>query len=212
VGAGAGAYSRQDLGYSKNDGWEAGLRTAPSARIAARVAYWEQHATDEVRLKFDNSGDSENVGETRRDGFDLEVNARPHPRLTAWAVYSRQRARIVEPGRSEPELRGKELNHVPDHTAKAGLDFAPLDRLTLSVWWYGQGDYELTNDNALDRFGAQSLWNASLRFDLGRYRLGVQAKNLLDRYYEGTAWFDGTTTLHAPGEGRAFYLTGGVAF
>jgi iron complex outermembrane receptor protein len=212
VGVGAAAYSRQDLGYSRNDGWEVGLRAAPSERIAARVAYWEQHATDEVRLKFDNSGDSENVGETQRDGYDLEVNVRPHPKLTAWAVYSHQRARIVEPGRAEPELRGKELNHVPRYTAKAGLDLAPIDRLTVSVWWYGQDDYELTNDNALDRFGAQSLWNAAVRFTAGRYRLGVQAKNLLDRYYEGTAWYDGTTTLHAPGEGRAFYLTAGVAF
>jgi iron complex outermembrane receptor protein len=71
---------------------------------------------------------------------------------------------------------------------------------------------ELTNDNALDRFGAQSLWNAAVRFTAGRYSLGMQAKNLLDRYYEGTAWFDGTATLHAPGEGRALYVTAGVAF
>jgi iron complex outermembrane receptor protein len=212
VGVGAGAYSRQDLGYSKNDGWELGLRGAPSNRIAARVAYWEQHASDEVRLKFDNSGDSENVGETKRDGFDVEVNATPHSRVTAWAVYSRQRARIVEPARGQPELRGRELHHVPGYTAKAGLDVTPIDRLTLSVWWYGQGDYELTNDNALDRFGAQSLWNADARWQVGRYRLGVQAKNLLNRYYEGTAWFDGAATLHAPGEGRALYLTAGVAF
>jgi iron complex outermembrane receptor protein len=75
-----------------------------------------------VRLKFDNSGDSENIGETQRDGFDVEVNARPHARVTGWAVYSHQRARIVEPGRAEPELRGKALNHVPTYTAKAGFD------------------------------------------------------------------------------------------
>jgi iron complex outermembrane receptor protein len=212
AGVGAGAYSTQDLGYSRNDGWEIGLRTAPSQRFAARVAYWEQHASDEVRLKFDNSGDSENVGETKRDGYDLEVNFRPHKKVTAWAVYSHQRARIVEPGRAEPELRGKELNHVPTYTAKAGLDVTPIDRLDVSVWWYGQDDYELTNDNALDRYGAQSLWNASVRFSAGRYRLGVQAKNLLDRYYDGTVWYDGVATLHSPGEGRAFYLTAGVAF
>jgi iron complex outermembrane recepter protein len=212
VGVGAGAFGRQDLGYSRNDGWETGLRFAPSERLAGRAAYWKQHASDEVRLKFDNSGDSENIGETRRDGFDLEVNLRPYRTVTAWGVYSRQRARIVEPGRAEQGLRGKELHHVPRYTAKAGLDVAPLRRLTVSLWWYGQGDYELTNDNALERFGSQSLWNADANVELGRYRVGAHLKNVLDRYYEGTAWYDGAVTLHAPGEGRALYLTAGVAF
>ncbi|HLP41004.1 MAG TPA: TonB-dependent receptor, partial [Fibrobacteria bacterium] len=64
VGVGAGAYGDQDLDWSKNTGWEAGVKAKPLSWLSTRLALWEQTATDEVRLKFDASGESENIGET----------------------------------------------------------------------------------------------------------------------------------------------------
>ena len=211
IGVGAGAYGTAPLGYSKNDGWEAGIRSAPASWLAARVGIWGQDATDEVRLKFDNSGDSENVGHTRRRGWNLELTARAHPTTYVWASYTRQRAILVEPGRTQPQLRGHELDHVPSFTAKAGIDVTPASRLSTSVWLEGQGDYHLTTANTLGRYGDRALTHVDVFYRLRRLTLGWHVKNVFDQYHE-YAWFDGLTTLHSPGERRAFYATSAVAF
>jgi iron complex outermembrane receptor protein len=173
---------------------------------------WGQDASDELRLKFDNSGDSENVGRTRRRGWNVEAAARPHPRLSAWVSYTRQTATLVEPGATAPELRGHELNHVPRYTAKWGLDATASSRATLSLWTEAQGDYYLTSANAEGRFGRRTLVNLDAYVKVHRaLSLGAHLKNLTDAYHE-YAWFDGVQSLHSPGERRAFSVTTTVEF
>ena len=206
VGVGSAAYG-QTVGYSKNDGWEVGVRGEPTRAMSVRVGIWGQEASDELRLKFDDSGDSENVGRTRRRGWNVELTARPHSALFLWGTYTRQRATLVEPGATQPELRGKELNHVPTFTAKVGADVTPTDRLTFSLWTEMQGDYYLTTANTLDRFGDRSLTNVDVNWRVrSGFGLGVHLRNAFDGYHE-YVWFDGATTLHSPGEGRALSVT-----
>jgi iron complex outermembrane receptor protein len=207
VSVGIAAFGQQDLRYSKNDGFELGVRGSASRWLAGRAAVWRQTATDEVRLKFDNSGDSENIGETDRRGFDVELTLRPNDRLFVWAAYTRQRGRMVGTGAREPQFRGKLLDHVPDYTLKLGADAKPWRRVTLSLWSYVQGDYHLTKDNLLPRFGEQALLHLDALFEPGRLGFGVHLKNLLDRRYDSTVWFDGATIWHGPGDGRAVCVT-----
>jgi iron complex outermembrane recepter protein len=212
VGVGAGAYSRTPLDYSKNDWWEAGVHLTVISGLVGRIGVWGQDARDELRLKFDNSGDSENVGRTRRRGWNVELTAKLHPTTFLWATYTRQRATLVEPGATQPELRGHELNHVPHDTAKAGVDVTPSARLSLSVWTEAQGDYYLTTANTPDRFGGRRLTTVDAFVRVHRaLTLGVHVKNVLDRYHE-YAWFDGTATLHSPGERRSLYVTSTLSF
>lgn len=209
VGPGSGAFkasAAESLSVSKNDGWEAGVRMSPAAWLLVRIAYWRQTATDEVRLKFDSSGDAENVGETRRAGWDLELSVTPHEMIYLWGAYTRQKATLVEPGPTQPQLKGNELDHVPDFTLKAGVDMMPNDRLTASLWWYMQGDYHLTTANDLEQFGGYALANLDLLYRIGGVALGAHVKNLFNKYYE-YVWFDGATTLHSPGEARGYYAT-----
>ncbi|HUR56655.1 MAG TPA: TonB-dependent receptor, partial [Opitutaceae bacterium] len=142
IGAGAAAYSTKPLDASKNDGYELGWRATPHRDLTFRLAAWRQTATDEVRLKPDNSGDSENIGETKRDGFDLEATWRAHARLTLWAAYTRQKGKFVDPGRTPADLalRGREIDHIPDFTLKGGVDAELTKALSLSVSLIGQGD------------------------------------------------------------------------
>ena len=206
VGVGSAAFG-QDVDYSKNDGWEVGVRAEPVRALAIRVGVWGQDATDELRLKFDDSGDSENVGSTRRRGWNVELTTRPHEAVYLWGTYTRQRATLVDPGASQPELRGNELNHLPPFTAKAGIDVTPSDRLTLSLWTEMQGDYHLTTTNTLERFGDRRLTNIDVTWRLrSAFGLGVHLRNAFNGYHE-SVWFDGATTLHSPGEGRALSLT-----
>ena len=207
VGVGSGAFGLAPLDPSHNDGWEAGVRATPSPRLTVRLGVWGQDAGDELRLKFDNSGDSENVGKTRRRGWNVELTARPHPTTYAWVTYTRQRATLVEPGPTQPQLKGKELNHLPRYTAKWGLDVTPTRRVSASFWTEAQGDYYLTTLNTGGRFGNRMLSNLDVFVKPhARLSLGAHVKNLFDGYHE-YAWFDGTQSLHSPGERRAFYLT-----
>lgn len=212
VGVGAGAYSRLPLDHSKNDGWEAGVRTAPVSWLAIRLGVWGQDASDELRLKFDNSGDSENVGRTRRRGWNIEATARPHPTTYLWATFTRQKATIEEPGATQPELRGHELNHTPRVTAKAGVDVTPSARVSLSAWLEAQGDYYLTTANTLDRYGDRRLVNLDALFKVHRaVTIGAHLKNVFDAFHE-YVWFDGVEVLHSPGERRALYVTSTFEF
>jgi iron complex outermembrane recepter protein len=212
VGVGSAAYGTAPLTYSKNDGWEAGVRLAPVRSLAARVGIWGQDASDELRLKFDNSGDSENVGRTRRRGWNVEVTARPHQRVYAWASYTRQKATLAEPGAATPELRGHELNHVPHYTAKWGVDVTASSIVSVAAWTEAQGDYFLTTRNAEGRFGGRRLTSVDVFVRPHRaVSIGGHVKNLTSAYHE-YAWYDGTQTLHSPGERRAVSVTTTVEF
>ncbi len=209
IGSGAGAYASKPVDYSRNDGYEAGIRYAPRSDLSLRAAFWRQTATDEVRLKADNSGDSENVGETLRQGVDLELSWKAHALAEIWAAWSVQSAELVEPGLTQPQLKGKQLDHVPDQSVKIGVDSRITTAFSTSVWLYGQDAYYLTNNNATGRFGGYITVNADLRYRWKKATFGVHVKNIFDEYYE-YVWHDGAQTLHSPADGRTILAT--VAF
>jgi iron complex outermembrane receptor protein len=212
VGTGVAAYGRpapgaRPLTYSRNDGYEGGVVVQPAAAVRLRAGAWRQDAADEVRLRFDNSGDSENVGRTRRTGVDVEATVRPLRAVSLWGALTTQRAVLVEPGPLNAAARGRRLNHVPDWTAKYGADWSPTPRVNASFWAYGQGAYHLTDANTLPRFGGYTAVNADLSVRLARgVAVGVALQNAFDRYYE-YVWYDGAQTQHSPANGRGLALT-----
>lgn len=203
VGAGAAAYGNENLDWSKNTGWEAGVKAKPIPWLSARLALWEQTATDEARLRLDESGESENIGETRRNGWDAQIVADPVSQVSLWAAYSRQISELVEPGTRDAALKGNEIDHLPGYTAKFGVDVRPLSDLTASVSAAMQDDYYLSTANTGDRFGDYFLVNLDLIYRIGGITLGAHVKNIFDSYHE-YVWHDGTSTLHAPGNGIAY--------
>ena len=214
VGAGAGAYqsNANRLRPSMNEGWEAGVKFKPIAWADGRIALWRQDASDEVKRKLnDPTGDSENVGKTRREGIDLQLNVHQGERHSAWFAYSRQRTRIVEPDPAAPATLGKEIDHVPGHLYSAGYDFELSPAVKLSAWGNGQGDYFLTTANTGAKYGAYALLNLGLTYRVSRsLSLDMQLKNLADRYYE-YVWVN-NVTRHAPGDGRALYVSATMRF
>jgi iron complex outermembrane receptor protein len=206
IGAGVAAYGTQPLTWSKNDGYEVGITSRPSTTTSLRVGAWQQDASDEVRLRFDNSGDSENVGQTQRRGIDLEGTWQATSAVALWASGTTQRAILVEPGLTNPGARGKRLNHVPDWTAKYGVDYAPSEGWSLSAWAYAQGEYHLNQLNDRGTFGAQHVVNTDFSFRWRSTAVAIGVTNLFDRYIE-YVWWDGAQTLHSPAAGRAMFLT-----
>lgn len=214
VGAGSGAYKSNNntLRPSINEGWETGIKLTPVAWLDGRIALWQQRASDEVKRRLnDPTGDSENVGKTRRQGYDIQFNLRPTTLTSLWLAYSRQRSEIVTPDPTAPNTIGKEIDHVPRYVFSAGMDYQATPDLKLSAWGNGQGSYYLNTTNTGGKYGGFVLFNTSATYQVtSNVSLELQVKNLTNRYYE-YVWIN-DQTRHAPGDGRAVYLSANLKY
>ena len=211
IGLAAGAYllppQTTNLSPSINEGWEAGVRyAAPDGRIEARLATWEQSASDEIKRKLNGAvGDSENVGSTKRWGVDFQLSAKPVDGLAMWGALAWQKSRITKPDPFFPQYLGNEIDHVPHWLWSGGVDFTGIDRLRVSVWANGQSAYWLTNANnpAHGQFGSKAVVNAELAYRLSNaVELSLSGKNLTGDHYE-YVWHDGAQSLHSPADDTA---------
>ncbi|MDX3772630.1 TonB-dependent receptor [Chromatiaceae bacterium AAb-1] len=208
IGVGSGAYlipPRQvDLEPSVNDGWELGVKYQSDDHLEMRFTWWNQTATGEFRRKLnDPSGDFDNLGATGRKGVDLQLAWTPVEALALWGAIAWQQAVIDEPEPDKPELAGNDINHIPERLYSAGIDWDVTNALRLSGSLRAQSKYELTTANDRGRYGDFVLVNVEAHYELNNHiELSVHLKNLTDKYYE-YVWWDGSQTLHSPGEGRA---------
>lgn len=210
IGAGSGAYKvpprTSDLAPSINTGWEAGVKYARGSWLEGRVALWRQTATGEIKRRLnDPNGDFDNLGETRRQGIDVQLNLNPAPGVSLWGAYSYQHARIRTPDPATPAQAGNWIDHVPQNLFSGGLDLVPTARWRVSLWGNGQSSYELTANNDRGRYGAYVVVSGEVAFEVTpQVELSAQVKNLGDEHYE-YVWWDGTQLLNAPADPRALY-------
>jgi iron complex outermembrane receptor protein len=211
VGVGTASYKvnqTSNLAPSINEGWEAGIRFRPSAWLDGRIALWQQTASNEARRKLnDPANDAENIGKTKRQGIDVELNARPSYQLNFWLAGALQRSEILKADSSSLNTEGKEIDHVPRVVYNLGVDYQPTEQLRFSAWANGQSSYYVERTNSQGRFGSYLLANASATYRLSKTAgAELQIRNLFDRYHE-YVWWDTTQSLHSPGAGRAIYAS-----
>ncbi|NTS66330.1 TonB-dependent receptor [Sphingomonas sp. HHU CXW] len=208
IGAGSGTFlvppRVRDVAPSINEGYEAGIKLSQGRWLTARAAVWQQTASGELRRRLnDPSGEFDNLGETRRRGFDVEASVQPLPGLSAWASWSHQKAviRVADP--AAPLTAGNEIDHVPRNVYTAGVEWAPAALpWRASLWGNGQSAYELSTANNQGRYGDYFQVTAELAYRLTQaIELSAQVRNLFNDRYE-YVWFDGTQRLHAPADPR----------
>ncbi|SBW80078.1 MULTISPECIES: TonB-dependent receptor [Pseudomonas] len=213
VGTGAAAYKipprDTNLAPSINDGWETGIKFTPADWIDGRIAYWQQEASGEVSRRLnDPSGESDNVGETRRWGYDAQVNLHPDERTEIWMAYSWQYSKILQPSATLPNSKGQEIDHIPHHLYNAGVSYKATRALQLTAWMNGQTNYYLERENTKGTYGGYVLMNLGATYQVTEsVSVDLQLKNLTNRYYE-YVWYDpdgAQASLHSPGDGRALY-------
>ncbi|WP_230202276.1 TonB-dependent receptor [Pseudomonas syringae] len=213
VGTGAAAYKipprDTDLAPSINEGWETGIKFTPADWVDGRVAYWQQDASGEVSRRLnDPSGESDNVGETRRWGYDVQMNLHPDERTEVWMTYSWQYSKILQPSATLPGSKGREIDHIPHHLYSAGVSYDATPGLQLTAWMNGQTDYYLERENTKGTYGGYVLMNLGATYKVTQsVSVDLQLKNLTNRYYE-YVWYDpddAQGSLHSPGDGRALY-------
>ncbi len=202
-----------DTDYSKNDGWEAGIKASPVNWLAVRLAYWQQTRSDEVMINM--QGDSENIGETKREGWDFELNLKPHKWVTIWGSYSHVDAEFSDPGPRNPERKGKDLKNIPNYTAKLGLDLDHPSGFSGHIWLESQDDYYVDNLNEISKVGDYNVVNLDLKYELSALTLGFQIQNLFDEDYAGFVWrqtWATPETWYSPGDERSFYAYATIDF
>ncbi|WP_298090205.1 TonB-dependent receptor [uncultured Sphingomonas sp.] len=211
IGAGSGAFivppRIRDVEPSINEGLEAGMKLAQGRWLTARAAVWQQVASGELRRRLnDPSGEFDNIGKTRRRGFDLEISVRPVSSLSVWASWSHQKAviRVADP--AAPLTTGNEIDHVPRNVYTAGVEWAPAALpWRASLWGNGQSSYALNTANDQGRYGAYLQITAELAYRVTRaIEALAQVRNLTNDAYE-YVWYDGTQRLHAPADPRSVF-------
>jgi iron complex outermembrane receptor protein len=208
-----GATSNGSSPASLNDGWELGWKFRPLAALEGRVAAWQQDATGEIYRQLGNpTNDSSNLGSTRRQGLDWQLNARPSDSFSAWISLTLQRAVIVAPPPANASRVGKEVDHVPHMVASAGARWVVAPRWEASATARAQSSYFIEQDNTLGRFGQYVVADLGLKHTLNdTVSLDLQLKNVFDRQY-AYVWELSGQSLHGPADGRAAYVSANVRF
>ncbi len=195
-----------DTDYSKNDGWEVGIKASPLNWLTARAAYWQQIRSDEIVTNV--CGDPENLGETERSGWDFGLNLKLHEWITLWGSYSYVNAEYKEPGPGHPDREGRELENIPDYTARVGLDFAHDSGFSSNIWLESQGGYYIDSLNELGRVGDYDVVNLDLKYAFSALTAGFQVRNLFNEDYAGFVWYQswGAPEIwYSPGDERSYY-------
>lgn len=199
---------------SINTGKELGVKFKPAQRTDLRLAVWRQDATDEV-ANMPATGTTVGLGETRREGVDLQASTRVFDKLELWAAHSLQKAEVMRAFAADgSSLAGKEVFSTPRHITTAGAEYRASERLRFGLQGRAQGNYFIDSPNQLGKYGGFVLWDASLRYKLTeRASIDVQVRNLADREYE-YAWYDNffwpasqAQPMFSAGPGRAAYVS-----
>ncbi len=213
---GTTAYQTTETMYapSINTGYELGMRLRLSRQIDGRIALWQQDATREV-ANLPSAGATQNLGETRRRGIDLQLNAELSPQWRLWASHSIQEARITGGyAAGDNSLAGKEVFSTPRFISNVGAEYRASDRLRYGLQGRAQGSYFIDDQNARGKFGDYLLFDGSVRYQLSKTAsIDLQVKNIFDREY-AYVWFDNFfwpagahQPMYSPAPGRATFLS-----
>ncbi|MBT2748781.1 MULTISPECIES: TonB-dependent receptor [unclassified Lysobacter] len=216
TGSTAPAYlsqGQQTYRPSINTGSELGLKFKPAPGAEARLAVWRQDATDEV-ANMPATGTSVGLGQTRRQGLDLQVSSRVRERWTLWASHALQEAKVVSAYTvGGVPLAGKEVFATPRCISNLGADYQWNDRLKLGLQARMQGDYYIEELNRQGKYGGYKVLDVNARYQASeRLSVDFQIKNLANQRYE-YVWYDNffwggnDQAMFSAAPGRSAYLS-----
>lgn len=205
---GASSYSP-----SINTGKEVGVKFRPFTGTQARIAVWQQDATDEVS-NMPATGTTEGLGETRRRGIDMQFTAQLDDHWTVWGSHAIQQAKVIKAFNADGEsLAGKEVFSTPRYISNLGFDYRLDDDWRFGMQARAQGDYYIETTNEAGKYGGFALLDANVSYRVSAATsIDLQVKNLTDRQYE-YVWYDNffwggdDQAMFSPAAGRAAYVS-----
>ncbi|MGE8498958.1 MAG: TonB-dependent receptor [Pseudomonas sp.] len=198
---------------SINTGKEVGIKFAPFDGAEARIAVWQQDATDEV-ANMPATGTTVGLGETKRRGVDLQITAHVNDELTVWASHAIQEAKVVSAYNASGEsLKGNEVFSTPRYISNIGADYQPHHQWRFGIQARAQDDYYIESSNDQGKYGNFLVFDANVKYQLtDTTSVDFQLKNLTDEKYE-YVWYDNffwggdDQAMFSPAPGRTGYVS-----
>ncbi|WP_342651490.1 TonB-dependent receptor [Pseudomonas sp. REB1044] len=189
------------------------MKFQPFPGAQARVALWQQDATDEV-ANMPSTGTTVGLGETRRRGVDMQISAQLDEQWTVWASHAIQEAKVVKAfSASGQSLSGKQVFSTPRYISNLGADYRYNDDWKFGVQGRAQGSYYIDELNEQGKYGGFVVVDASVSYRLSpSTSVDLQVKNLLDRQYE-YVWYDNffwggdDQAMFSPAPGRSAFVS-----
>lgn len=193
---------------SINTGIELGTKLKLIEHTEARIAIWQQDATDEV-ANLPSADATVALGKTRRKGIDFQFNANLFDNLKFWASHAIQQAKVVG---GVSSLVGKEVFSTPRFISNIGVEYRPTSALSFNLQGRAQGSYYIDDLNAKGKYGSYVLFDSGVKYALTQQvSVDLQIKNLFNRKYEyvwyDTIWGSAAQPMFSPGAGRAAYVS-----
>jgi len=181
--------------------FEAGLRGVTGA-VGWHAGLFRTTISDDILFisagALTNQGFFDNVGRTRRDGVELNLDgeagrARWFANYTFLDATFRQNLLLPSPNNPaalDGEIlvqAGDQLPLIPRHLFKAGVELGLTDRFTLGAGIAASSSFHLRGDegNNVDEIGRYAVVNLRGDYRLTqRLRLFASVDNLLDREYD----------------------------
>lgn len=198
---------------SINTGKEIGVKFKPLPGTEARIALWQQDATDEV-ANMPSTGTTVGLGKTRREGIDFQLSSRLTDKLSIWFSHAVQEAKVVSAYTAGGvSLAGKEVFSTPRYITNLGAEYQADARWRFGVQGRAQGDYYIDDLNAQGKYGGFAVLDASVRYTLSaNTSIDFQLKNLTNHRYE-YVWYDNffwggaDQPMFSPAPGRSGFLS-----
>ena len=192
---------------SINTGLELGTKLRLGQRTEARIAIWQQDATDEI-ANLPSADTTKNLGETRRKGIDLQLTTNIVENVKFWFSHSIQEAKVVG---GYSSLSGKEVFSTPRYISNVGIEYRASESLRFDLQGRAQGNYYIDDLNTKGKYGGYVLFDGGAHYTLSKtVGIDLQVKNIFDRKYE-YVWYDtiwaSPQPMFSPGAGRAFYAS-----
>ena len=189
--------------------YELGWRHRPAgARLALGADGYLTNVRDDIFFVAPTAttGYFQNIGSTRRSGFEASARWTGPSRLELYANYGYtaatfQTSAVLATGRdpgNETVIPGDRIPMIPAHRANAGLSLPVTgDRLRarLDVRYVGPQYLRGDEENVERRLSDYAVVDASLDAEVGRYRVRVAVPNVLDRRYVTFGTFAANPTV-----------------
>ena len=172
-----------------------------------------------------NEGFFDNVGETRRDGFEANLSGAAGERLTWSLDYTyldatfRESFAVTSPNHPEAvagEIEvesGDRLPLIPQQLAKVGVRFAFTDALTIGADLYASSGAHFRGDegNLLDELDGYSVVGVRAEYRFGeRASVFASIDNLLDEEYETFGLFGEADEVLGPEFDEPYFVGPGA--
>jgi iron complex outermembrane receptor protein len=197
--------SNPDLVPTTALSYETGVKLRFGEGLNGNFCWYRMDVENEIVFVFDafRGGMNENMGKSRRQGLEMELEGRLNKYFTCYASYSYTDARF-----RAGENTGSKIPLVPRHKMTFGVDLSFSEKLSARLAGFFISSAVMTGDeeNAFSELPSYQLLNAKVSYRTGDGEIFLRLSNILNQKYETRGIYVGTTPFLTPAPGFHFSL------